>query len=606
MSCFSIHPAVLRVSLFAGASLVGFLLAGPVVHALAGEGADGEVIRACYLPDSGVVYRIGAHGLGDACKAEGHVEFSWNVQGPVGPQGPKGDRGPQGPPGPGLTVQGCPAGEFVIGIDAHGNLACSGVEDLRTWYLDFDGDGFGHPGVTTEAADQPSGYVATGTDCDDSDASIHAGAADPVGDDAFVRQALATPLEREPGARYGYSNVGYSLLGRIAEEVTGRPYEAALRERVLEPASMTRTGYRLPPDVADDVAVGYRGGERWGTIFERPLAPDGAPGWHLRANGGLHSTVGDLYRLHVALERGGILEPSTRAAMESPQVPENPEGSSHYGFGWAIFETPRGTRLVAHNGGNGVLAADFLRYVEDDVVVIVLSNTAEWPATRIASRVAALVFDHDVAMPPEVAPFDKAVAGGHAGTYRLEDGDDLEVRRADGALVVVPRGPRAAEALSGTAPGDEARAFGARVLAARRAADAGDYGPLHAMLGDGMSIREIEEREGRMRERMEGRLGPRVATRLAGIRERGGEAVATLEIEHERGSRYLHVAGMGEHVHDLRLSPEPVSTLVYPATDGSWFAFDVRDGVTARVRFEEDGIVVLSATGEPRAMGVGE
>jgi len=430
--------------------------------------------------------------------------------------------------------------------------------------------------------------------------------ADPVGGDAFVRQALATPLEREPGARYGYSNVGYSLLGRIAEEVTGRPYEAALRERVLEPASMTRTGYRLPPDVADDVAVGYRGGERWGTIFERPLAPDGAPGWHLRANGGLHSTVGDLYRLHVALERGGILEPSTRAAMESPQVPENPEGSSHYGFGWAIFETPRGTRLVAHNGGNGVLAADFLRYVEDDVVVIVLSNTAEWPATRIASRVAALVFDHDVAMPPEVAPFDKAVAGGHAGTYRLEDGDDLEVRRADGALVVVPRGPRAAEALSGTAPGDEARAFGARVLAARRAADAGDYGPLHAMLGDGMSIREIEEREGRMRERMEGRLGPRVATRLAGIRERGGEAVATLEIEHERGSRYLHVAGMGEHVHDLRLSPEPVSTLVYPATDGSWFAFDVRDGVTARVRFEEDGIVVLSATGEPRAMGVGE
>jgi len=182
MSCFSIHPAVLRVSLFAGASLVGFLLAGPVVHALAGEGADGEVIRACYLPDSGVVYRIGAHGLGDACKAEGHVEFSWNVQGPVGPQGPKGDRGPQGPPGPGLTVQGCPAGEFVIGIDAHGNLACSGVEDLRTWYLDFDGDGFGHPGVTTEAADQPSGYVATGTDCDDSDASIHPGAADPVGD----------------------------------------------------------------------------------------------------------------------------------------------------------------------------------------------------------------------------------------------------------------------------------------------------------------------------------------------------------------------------------------------------------------------------------------
>lgn len=41
-----------------------------------------------------------------------------------------------------------------------------------TWFLDQDGDGFGDPGAAVSYCVQPEGYVAEGTDCDDSDPNL--------------------------------------------------------------------------------------------------------------------------------------------------------------------------------------------------------------------------------------------------------------------------------------------------------------------------------------------------------------------------------------------------------------------------------------------------
>lgn len=210
---------------------------------------------------------------------------------------------------------------------------------------------------------------------------------DAVGRDAYVRLAMAYDLPREPGVRYEYSNVGYALLAAIIETVTGGSYDAYL-QRVLGDAGIHHTGYRLAEGT---VAHGYDGDADLGLPFDRPWAEDG-PYWHLRGNGGLLSTADDLYALHLALEGGEILSPASFRAMHTPHIEEGPGAGSHYGYGWALFTTPRGTSLVGHNGGDPGFTSDVLRFREENAVLIVLSNDLEVNASRLARPLEQILF----------------------------------------------------------------------------------------------------------------------------------------------------------------------------------------------------------------------
>lgn len=55
----------------------------------------------------------------------------------------------------------------------------------------------------------------------------------------ILRDTLERKLDFKPGEYYAYSNIGYCILGRVIERVTGVGYEQFVREHVLMPVGAT-------------------------------------------------------------------------------------------------------------------------------------------------------------------------------------------------------------------------------------------------------------------------------------------------------------------------------------------------------------------------------
>ncbi|MEV7780231.1 serine hydrolase domain-containing protein [Kitasatospora sp. NPDC088351] len=86
--------------------------------------------------------------------------------------------------------------------------------------------------------------------------------------DEQLREGLArTTVHHRPGSRFGYSNYGVALLGRLLTEAGGATYPELLADRILRPLDLRST--TCSPD-APDRAVGHRRG--------RPLPPWRIPG----------------------------------------------------------------------------------------------------------------------------------------------------------------------------------------------------------------------------------------------------------------------------------------------------------------------------------------
>jgi D-alanyl-D-alanine carboxypeptidase len=204
----------------------------------------------------------------------------------------------------------------------------------------------------------------------------------------IVEWAAGRPLKFEPGEGRRYSSTGYHLLGMIIEKVTGKPWGQFLHERIFAPLEMTRTRVYSSSDIITNRASGYVhfGNAPQNGVWMTPAIMESAAG-------GLVSTVQDLSRWEIALQAGTILKPSTFAQMEAPITLNNgsivqEKDGTRYGLGWDL-QTYQGHRLV-RNGGDHVtgFTANFSRFPDDRLAVIVLTNLMPLEISDIAKRIA--------------------------------------------------------------------------------------------------------------------------------------------------------------------------------------------------------------------------
>jgi CubicO group peptidase (beta-lactamase class C family) len=208
-----------------------------------------------------------------------------------------------------------------------------------------------------------------------------------------------------PGETFGYSNSGMVVLGAIIEKVSGLAYADYLQQRIFKPAGMTESRLAQEQDVLANRSIGYTvkpdGGYRANV---RDIAP-------ASADGGLRTTASDLLRFDQALYGNLLLNAESRQRMFTPVGP-----APFYASGWFVKRVD-GHRAVGHGGGAQGINAEFLRYPDDGVTVIVLSNQ-DMGATPLADGIEKALFGLPHALPTRVdadyARAEQFIEQGHA------------------------------------------------------------------------------------------------------------------------------------------------------------------------------------------------
>ena len=201
----------------------------------------------------------------------------------------------------------------------------------------------------------------------------------------FVGVFRDLPLQFTPGENYRYSNSAYYLLGLIIERVSGKNYGDFIRENIFVPLGMTSSGYGDLHSVIRNRADGYD----WGlNSFVRPK-------WELLhdtfSSGALYSTTGDLLRWDAALYTEKLV--SQKSLDEIFTAVKN-----NYGYGWEI-EKRLDRPATSHSGSLLGFSSYILRFPDDRVTVIVLSNSDRTSATKVGNNLAAITFGNPYKLP---------------------------------------------------------------------------------------------------------------------------------------------------------------------------------------------------------------
>jgi CubicO group peptidase (beta-lactamase class C family) len=199
----------------------------------------------------------------------------------------------------------------------------------------------------------------------------------------FIKAIGRERMEFQPGDSWKYCNTGFSLLGYIIENVSGKSYWDFMVERVFQPLGMQATTNRLPRLIIPNRAAGYEQTNHVWINRDSDLT-------EVFSAGAIASTVGDLAKWNVVLDGDRLLNAANKAQMWTP-VKLNDGKTRNYGFGWNV-DAVEGHKNIGHSGSTSGFSASIQRFPDDRLAVIILTNTDEEIATTLARKVATFFF----------------------------------------------------------------------------------------------------------------------------------------------------------------------------------------------------------------------
>lgn len=260
--------------------------------------------------------------------------------------------------------------------------------------------------------------------------------------EADLYRALAeTKLATVPGQTSEYSNFGYMLLSHLLVKVSGKSsYEALVRERILTPLGMDRSGTSLN---ASSTPFAMPHGESLAPVPVWTLTPT------LAGVGGLQTSATDLMKFARAQLDTSTKDKLASAMAMAREARHSASPTASIGLAWQIRKTPSGKTIVWHNGGTGG-SRSFIGFEgASRQAVVILANSAH-DVTSLGMH----LLDPEGTPLQRVRPavtLDAALLEALAGEYEAEGNTAIHLMRAGSRLMARLEGKRP-EPLSAESP----------------------------------------------------------------------------------------------------------------------------------------------------------
>ena len=196
------------------------------------------------------------------------------------------------------------------------------------------------------------------------------------------------PLNFKQGEQFEYSNSGIYLLGIIIEKVSKLSYSKYIKENILKPFGMTRSGFQNHQKLIPKRAQGYISIKNL-----RANAPPFNPVLSFSA-GGLISTIKDMQRYIAAIHmEPGKLTPFIKDQIFRPM--RLTDGSLlNYTLGCQRISNVDGHRKYWHSGATTAFSSHFAYYPDDKLSIVILTNqiVSNPSPLNLEQKIAKIIF----------------------------------------------------------------------------------------------------------------------------------------------------------------------------------------------------------------------
>lgn len=232
------------------------------------------------------------------------------------------------------------------------------------------------------------------------------------------------PMLFEPGKGYSYSNAGYIILAAIIEKVSGKLYNDYIRDNIFIPLKMDSSRGGKDASYGDNQSIGYN------ILTDAPMKLPMFNFSEIKGCGNIYSTVEDLYKYDRALYDEKLLSKESLDTMFTSYPVSN------CGYGWGITER-FGHKEISHNGHIDGYFSSIIRFPDDDIVLIFLSNNNDNTAiNEISGIMSPIVLGQDYVMSGKlnVVEVNSEILKKYAGKYELGESLFTVISYSNGKL----------------------------------------------------------------------------------------------------------------------------------------------------------------------------